>query len=123
MKKKAFVIILIVFGGVVLYNLNPIQYWFMPKCPFKLITGLSCPGCGIQRALYALMHGEIIDAMKYNYFLLYSGPYAASFLLVWLMPKSVFRNKIKSTIENKYVVNFYLVSFLLWLVIRNVFYV
>jgi hypothetical protein len=122
MKRKAFIIILMVFGGVVLYNLNPIQYWFMPKCPFKLITGLSCPGCGIQRALYALMHGEIKDAIKYNYFLLYSGPYAASFLLVWLMPESVFRNKIKSTIENKYVVNFYLISFLLWLVIRNIFY-
>jgi len=122
MKRRAFIIILIVFGGVVLYNLNPIQYWFMPKCPFKLITGLSCPGCGIQRALYALMHGEIKDAIKYNYFLLYSGPYAASFLLVCLMPESVFRNKIKSIIENKYVVNFYLVTFLLWLVIRNIFY-
>ena len=92
----------------------------MPQCPFKQITGLSCPGCGIQRAIHALMHGEIKDAIHYNLFLLYSGPYAASFLLVWLMPENVFRYKIKDIIENKHVVNFYILSFLLWLVIRNI---
>jgi len=116
-----FVIFIIVLGGVVLYNLNPTQYWFMPKCPFKLITGLSCPGCGIQRAIHALMHGEIKEAIQYNYFLLYSGPYAASFLLVWLMPQNSFRDKLKSMIENKHVVNFYIVTFSMWLVIRNIF--
>jgi hypothetical protein len=35
----------------------------MPKCPFKMITGFSCPGCGIQRALYAIMHGNIKEAI------------------------------------------------------------
>jgi len=121
MNRMVFVIFIIILGGVVLYNLNPTQYWFMPKCPFKLITGLSCPGCGIQRAIHALMHGEIKEAIHYNYYLLYSGPYAASFLLVWLMPENVLRDKVKSIIENKYVVNFYLFTFLLWLVIRNIF--
>ena len=120
MKKMVFVAFLIIFGGIILYNLNPTQYWFMPQCPFKQITGLSCPGCGIQRAIHALMHGEIKDAIHYNLFLLYSGPYAASFLLVWLMPENVFRYKIKDIIENKHVVNFYILSFLLWLVIRNI---
>lgn len=115
-----FVIFIIILGGVVLYNLNPTQYWFMPKCPFKLITGLSCPGCGIQRAIHALMHGEIKEAIQYNYFLLYSGPYAASFLLVWLMPQNGFRGKLKSMIENKHVVNFYIVTFSMWFVIRNI---
>jgi hypothetical protein len=121
MNRMLFAIFIIILGGVVLYNLNPTQYWFMPKCPFKLITGLSCPGCGIQRAIHALMHGEIKEAIQYNYYLLYSGPYAASFLLVWLLPENVLRDKVKSIIENKYVVNFYLFTFLLWLVIRNIF--
>lgn len=121
MKRIAIATFLIILGGIFLFNLNPTQYWFMPKCPFKMITGLSCPGCGIQRAIHALLHGEIKEAIQYNYYLLYSGPYAASFLLVWLMPQNGFRDKLKGVIENKDVVNFYIVSFLLWLVIRNIF--
>lgn len=107
-------------GGVVLYNLNPTQYWFMPKCPFKLITGLSCPACGIQRAIHALIHGKYLEAISYNYFLAYSGPYAASFLVVWLMPENNYREKVKMVIENKHVVNLYIVSFTIWLLVRNI---
>lgn len=94
----------------------------MPKCAFKLITGLSCPGCGIQRAVYAFMHGEFREAVRYNYYLIYSGPYVASFLTVWLMPECHLRNKIKGVIENKYVVYFYVVTFFLWFVIRNIYH-
>lgn len=38
----------------------------MPQCTFKLITGLDCPGCGSQRALHALLHGHIAEAMAFN---------------------------------------------------------
>jgi len=92
----------------------------MPKCPFKLITGLSCPACGIQRAIHALIHGEYAEAISYNYFLVYSGPYAASFLVVWLMPENNYREKVKMVIENKHVVNLYIVSFTIWLLVRNI---
>jgi len=88
---------------------------------FKLLTGYSCPGCGIQRALYALLHGDVIKAIQYNYYLLYSGPYASAFLLVWLMPESDIRKRIKGFIENRYVVDVYIISFLVWLVVRNIF--
>ena len=109
-----------IFGGIVLYNLNPTQYWFMPKCPFKMITGLSCPGCGIQRAIHALLHGEFTEAISYNYFLAYSGPYALTFVVVWLMPDNNTRERIKKVIENKYIVDFYIVSFSIWFVVRNI---
>lgn len=33
-----------------------------PKCPFKLLTGFSCPGCGSQRATHALLTGDIAGA-------------------------------------------------------------
>lgn len=58
-----------------LFFLDPSRYVLMPKCPFKLITGWSCPGCGIQRCLHALMHGRWAEALHYNYFLVYSLPY------------------------------------------------
>lgn len=106
-------------GGVVLYYLNPIQYWFMPKCPFKIITGLSCPGCGIQRAAHAIMHGKFVEGISYNYYLIYSGPYAAAFVLEWIMPIGKAREKLSNVIENRYMVNFYILSFIVWLIVRN----
>ena len=104
-----------------MYNFNPSYYWFMPKCPFKMITGLSCPACGIQRAIYALMHGQFKEAVEYNYYLLYAGPYAMLFLVEWLLPNGKARNQLASVIENKYVVDFYILTFLLWLVVRNIY--
>jgi hypothetical protein len=38
----------------------------LPKCIFHEITGLYCPGCGVQRSLHALLHGHILTAMNYN---------------------------------------------------------
>ncbi len=28
-------------------------------CPFKYITGIDCPGCGFQRAIVALLQGDM----------------------------------------------------------------
>lgn len=28
-------------------------------CPFKYITGIDCPGCGFQRSVIALIHGDL----------------------------------------------------------------
>ena len=120
MKKIVAVVIACILGGVILYNLNPTEYYFMPKCPLKLITGLSCPGCGIQRAIHALLHGEIVKAISFNYYLVYSGPYAASFILLWLLPENTYKEKFRSVIENKYVVDFYIFSFIIWMVMRNI---
>lgn len=38
----------------------------LPKCFFHQITGLHCPGCGVQRSFHALLHGHISTAMGYN---------------------------------------------------------
>lgn len=35
-------------------------------CPFKLITGIPCPGCGGLRAAQALMQGDILHALWLN---------------------------------------------------------
>ena len=55
--------------GVVLatvyYTLDPAHYPF-PRCPFNLLTGLYCPGCGSQRATHALLHGHVGQAAQLN---------------------------------------------------------
>ena len=92
----------------------------MPKCPFKLITGFSCPGCGIQRFIHAVLHGHWHEAIAYNYYLVYSLPYAALFVVAWIMPRGNAKERLSGIIENEYVVWFYIITFFLWLIIRNI---
>ncbi len=113
-------LVVLFLSGIVLYSLNPTHYWFMPKCPIKVLTGLSCPGCGIQRAIHALLHGHLYESIQYNYYLIYSLPYASAFVFLWLMPERDSRKKFKKVIENKYVVTFFIASFSIWFVVRNV---
>jgi uncharacterized protein DUF2752 len=35
-------------------------------CPFRALTGLLCPGCGMTRAFCALGHGELRRAIGFN---------------------------------------------------------
>ena len=58
--------------------------WF-PRCPFLTATGLRCPGCGSQRALHALLHGEIREAWRFNALLLLELPFMALLTAAWLM--------------------------------------
>lgn len=39
---------------------------WLPPCPFHQSTGLACPGCGMTRATYALLHGKLADALRLN---------------------------------------------------------
>jgi hypothetical protein len=37
-------------------------------CPFRLLTGLPCPGCGLTRSWVHLMHGQLSAATAANPF-------------------------------------------------------
>jgi len=37
-----------------------------PPCMFRAITGFYCPGCGLTRALHALVHLDIGRAFRMN---------------------------------------------------------
>jgi len=32
-------------------------------CPFKKLTGIDCPGCGFQRAVIALLKGDLSQSL------------------------------------------------------------
>ena len=35
-------------------------------CPFALITGMACPGCGMTRAASSLIRGDLTNALGYH---------------------------------------------------------
>lgn len=36
------------------------------KCPFKMITGADCPGCGLTRAFFCIFLGDFRAAAGYH---------------------------------------------------------
>lgn len=52
------------------FLVDPERSAWMPQCAFFRITGLQCPGCGSQRMIHALLHGDFRAAWEYNAFLL-----------------------------------------------------
>jgi len=69
-------------AGVLVFFFNPATHHFYPVCQFHRLTGLNCPGCGMTRALYALLHGHFADALRDNALLVLALA-AAAFRSAW----------------------------------------
>src|SRR5277367_1610284 len=62
--------------AAVVFFFNPATHPFYPVCEFHRLTGLNCPGCGMTRALYALLHGNFSTALHDN------APFVAGLIIV-----------------------------------------
>ena len=82
-----------------------------PPCPFRMLTGWNCPGCGGLRMTHDVLHGDFAAAVVDNAFMLVALPMLAIWLFVrWragrtLMPTSAVVVVIAATVA--------------WTVIRN----
>ena len=66
-KKYVLVFAIVAITASLLYfSFNPASSNFFPKCIFHSLTQLECPGCGSQRAIHALLHGNILQAADLN---------------------------------------------------------
>ncbi len=52
-------------AAVYVYAVNPTQGGY-PSCFLYQTTGLYCAGCGATRALHALLHGRVLEALHDN---------------------------------------------------------
>ncbi|MFF9621873.1 DUF2752 domain-containing protein [Streptomyces griseosporeus] len=73
-------------GSAYLYVTDPHESGhLLPRCPFRLVTGLLCPACGGTRMTYDLMHGHYEAAWLDNRLLLLASPFALALLLRWTL--------------------------------------
>ena len=72
---------LLLAGAAYLYLFEPGKSGFFPGCPFRLLTGFTCPGCGTTRALHQVLHGHFDSAFTLNPLLLLSIPFLLFALL------------------------------------------
>ncbi|WP_132993075.1 DUF2752 domain-containing protein [Gordonia zhaorongruii] len=38
----------------------------IPPCPLNSLLHVNCPGCGVSRAIYHLLHGDVVAALHHN---------------------------------------------------------
>jgi len=84
-KNRKIMSLIFILGGLlilfVLFLLDPSEYYYYPPCVFKELTGYNCPGCGGMRSLHLLLHGNFLEAFRYNFLIILLTP----FILYWII--------------------------------------
>jgi hypothetical protein len=68
-------------GATYLFIFEPGKSGFFPACPFRALTGFTCPGCGSTRGLHRLLHGDVVAAFEFNPLMVLSLPFLIYALL------------------------------------------
>lgn len=105
--------------GVVYFVLDPSTSDVFPRCVFLSMTGYKCPGCGSQRAIHALLHGDVIGAFRYNAFLLIAIPWIA--LCLFAESRRVRNPRQYARLNAPLLIWLFLAILLLWWLLRNIF--
>ena len=71
---------------VIFFVFDPSKVAMFPPCLFHQWTGLDCPGCGAQRALHQLLHGNLVAAFRLNAMFVISLP-----IVAWVAPRWIWR--------------------------------
>lgn len=110
----------IVIGMVCFYYfVDPNTVHFPIQCPWRMLTHTSCPACGMQRALFALMHGQPWQALQYNYFFVVSIPLALCAVLAQWYNFGGRMEPLRRVVFHRYTLYIYVALFCIWWVLRN----
>jgi hypothetical protein len=66
---------------IMLYNDNGHIETSQSLCPFKMVTGFPCPGCGITKSLIFLYEGNFSKSFYYHLF----GPFTFLFCIITII--------------------------------------
>ena len=96
--------------------IDPSQHFF-PRCVILSLTGYQCPGCGSQRAVHALLTGDLATAWRMNAFLVASIP-----LIVLMLVSAARKHKnprLYNALNSTLAIILWTVAIILWTVVRN----
>ena len=65
-KRKVIIIALTILAVGALYSAVVLITGVGIPCPFRLITGLKCPGCGVSRMALSIIRFDFAAAFRYN---------------------------------------------------------
>jgi hypothetical protein len=83
-----------------------------PVCPFRLLTGWNCPACGGLRMTHDLLHGDLVQAVTDNVFLLVGIPILAAWMLM--------RSRRRQAVMPLPAIVGIVIATLAWTAVRNV---
>ena len=110
--------VILVFG-VIYYALDPTSSPLFPQCGLLTLTGYKCPGCGSQRAIHALLNGDVVAAFKHNAMLFIAAPWLLLCLYAETQRK---RNPRRyAQLHSSTLIWLFLAMVLIWWLLRNIF--
>lgn len=120
-RRNAYILVGVAVAAVcaVYLAVDPAASRFVPKCLFHQLTGWQCPGCGSQRMLHALLHGDIAAAWHHNAVLLLLLPLLAP--LLWLELNRTRHPRLYMRVHSVSVALTAVSLLVAWWIFRNIF--
>lgn len=118
-RNRIFVPAAIVFiaAGIIIYGMIDPGSHLFPKCPFYVLTGYKCVGCGSQRFLHSVLNGDFSAAFRNNAFLFVLVFIALGLGVAYLISPT----KTHKFINSKPFILTAITAMMLWWILRNVF--
>ena len=116
------VIAALVVVGFIYFALDPSESDLFPRCVFLSLTGYKCPGCGSQRAIHALLHGDVVDvvtAFRYNAMFIIAIPWIA--LCLYAEAQRTRNPRLYVRLNAPLLIWLFLAMVLIWWLLRNIF--
>jgi len=112
----------IALGATYLFIFDPGKTGFFPACPFRTLTGFTCPGCGSTRGLHRLLHGDIVSALEFNPLMVLSLPFLLYALVRYTTAAVSGRPLQRHNLDAKYIWMLFGVIMSFWIFRNTRFY-
>ena len=105
--------------GFIYYALDPSTSDAFPRCSFLSLTGYKCPGCGSQRAVHALLNGDVAGAFRFNALLMIAVPWMGLCLLA--ESRRTRNPRLYARLNPELLMWLFLALTVSWWLLRNIF--
>ena len=112
----------IALGATYLFIFEPGKTGFFPACPFRTLTGFTCPGCGSTRGLHRLLHGDVVSALEFNPLMVLSLPFLLYALVRYTAAAVSGRPLQRHNLDAKYIWMLFGVIMSFWIFRNTRFY-